>query len=303
MNLRISDSTVRANIASSINAQRQRLASAQEQLSSGKRINRPSDDPGGAGAVLRIRTSKSIGEQFTATISTVKDRLLAADGGLNSYEQRLDRARTLLSQGASDTTTAESRAAIATEVEGLRTQILSVANMRSNEQFVFGGTRQDIPPVDPVTYTPAATPTTDPLVQFEPDTPPVSIGTTADKIFADANGTVFQMLTDVAAALRGTGNAAADQATIKAGLDRLVTFGDQASVARTKIGVNINTADGAADRLSQNSLSLEGSLERVEAVDFVATALDLTNAQNAFDATLRASANSAGRKSLIDFLG
>ncbi|HYJ46770.1 MAG TPA: hypothetical protein VEV81_09165, partial [Pyrinomonadaceae bacterium] len=281
---------------------RQRLSVAQEQLSSGKRINRPSDDPVGAGAVLRLRTSQNIVKQYQESVGTVKDRLLVADGALDSYEQWLDRARSTLTQGASDLTSTAGRAVAATEIDSLRAQILSVSNLRSDEQYVFGGTRQDVPPFDPATNAPAATATTVPLVQLEPDGTPVAVGVTADTVFSDANGTIFQTLTDVAAALRGTGNAAADKATISAGLDRLGDFSELSSIARTHLGTNINSTEAASDRLSQASLSYESSLESVEGTDFVATALDLTNSENALNASLQASAH-AGRRSLIDFLG
>ncbi|MDQ3820435.1 MAG: hypothetical protein M3362_22525, partial [Acidobacteriota bacterium] len=107
---------------------------------------------------------------------------------------------------------------------------------------------------------------------------------------------------DVAAALRGTGNAAADKATITAGLDRLVEFADLASSARTNIGVGVNRADAAEERLSAASIAYEASAERIEGTDFVASALALTNSQNALNATLQAAANT-GRRSLIDYLG
>src|SRR4051812_27959734 len=109
MNFRITDSATSANLAANIAGHRQRLATAQEQLMSGKRINRPSDDPNGAGAVLRIRTSQNIGEQFRNTASNIKERSLVTDGALETYEQVLDRARVLLTQGASSLSTRESR--------------------------------------------------------------------------------------------------------------------------------------------------------------------------------------------------
>lgn len=302
MYFRVTDSATNATLASGIERNRQRLAEAQEQLSSGKRINRPSDDPAGAGAILRIRTSQEISEQFRRSVATVKDRLSIADGALDSYERWLDRARALLAQGATDTTDSTNRASIANEIDGLRAEILSAANMRSNEQYVFGGTGQTAPPFDPTTYAPAAAATSAQLVQLEPGTPPVAVGVTADKIFADANGTIFQTLTDVSAALRGTGNAAADKAVITAGLDRLGEFNDLASSARINIGVGINTADAAEERLSAVSLAYGATADRIEGTDFVATALALTDSQNALNATLQAAANT-GRRSLIDYLG
>lgn len=302
MPFRVTDANTSATLAANISRNRQLITVAQEQLSGGKRINRPSDDPSGAGAVLRLRTSQAMLDQFRQSATDVKDGLLIADNSLESYEQSLDRARALLTEGASDTTSASARESIATEIDGLRAQILSTANLRSNDQYVFGGTRQDAPPFDPTTESPAATTASARVVQVEPDAAPIVAGVTAETVFSDATGTVLQTLTDVAAALRGTGDAAADQATILNGLDRLGSFTNLAEVARVKVGNGISAATTADERLNQLSLSYQQSADKIEGTDFVATAFEMTSAQNALNASLQAS-SLAGRKSLIDFLG
>ena len=64
MNFRVSDSRSTANTTSRINSQRSRLSVLQEQLSTGKRINRASDDPSGMEMVLNLRTSQTEIKQF-----------------------------------------------------------------------------------------------------------------------------------------------------------------------------------------------------------------------------------------------
>ena len=302
MPLRITDNSTNARTAAWINVNRQRIAAAQEQLSSGKRINRPSDDPAGADAVLRLRTTRDVLGQFSETAAAVKDRLTSSDAALENYQRILDRARALLTQGASDSTGAPGRANIAAELDGLRSQILNVADMRFGDEYVFGGTRQNAPPFDPATQALAAVPASPALAQLEPDAAPVAVGLPAETVFADAAGSIFQTLTDVATALRGTGDDVADRAAVLAGLDRLGAFGGLADTARTRVGASLNAADQAAARLEQNSLTYAASAERIEGADFVATALELKSSQQALDAALQASAY-AGRRTLIDFLG
>ncbi len=302
MSFRITDGMTQARLASQINANRERIALNQERLGSGKRINRPSDDPAGADAVLRIRTSQSILEKFQSAAASARDRLLVADGALDSYQTVLDRARGLLTQGASGTTDASTRAAIAQEFDGLRSQILSITNMHNGDDYVFGGTRQNAPPFDPTTQAPAAIPSSPALVQLEPDGAPVTIGLAAESVFSDATGTIFQTLADVTAALRGTGDETTDNAAMRAGLDRLGAFNELAQLARTRVGIGMNAADAAAARLGRDSLNFADTAQRIEGADFVSTALDLTNSQRALDATLQSSSY-AGRRTLIDFLG
>src|SRR5258708_4415569 len=135
MNIRITDSALAATNASRIGANRLRVDQAQEQVSSGKRINRPSDDPFGTGVVLKMRTSQANIEQFQQNAATVGDGLQTSDSALESYEQMLDRGRSLLTQGASDSTTPAQKLSIATEMDSLRQSMLSIANGRGADRY------------------------------------------------------------------------------------------------------------------------------------------------------------------------
>lgn len=301
MGLRVTDTSSSAHFLTQIASSRQKLATAQEQISSGKRINRPSDDPIGAGVVIRTRTAQAEVEQFERNAGAARDALVAGDDALDSYELTLDRVRSLLTAGGSDTALPGAKAALATELDSLRSQMLSLAGRKNGDQFIFGGTRQETPPYDS-NGVPAATPTNQQFLQIDPNSPPIATGVTANSVFEDATGTIFAALTDAAAALRGTGDEVADRATVLGTLDRLKGFGDQALSARTQIGTNMQRTDAITDQLTQRSLTLEATLERVEGADFVESALQLTEAQRALEAILQTKA-STGRTSLIDLLG
>lgn len=300
MPFRITEAATSAMYSARITASRQQLAVAQERVSSGKRINRPSDDPLGAASVIRLRTSQAEIEQFKRNAAAAGDSLQFADGALNDYELLLDRARALVTQGASDTTSADARKIIATELEGLSARILSVANSRSDDTYIFGGTRQDASPFD-ATGAPTASPSSKAFVQIEPNAPPLASGVTSESVFADVNGNIFGALAATAAALRGTGDAAADRATLNSAPGRLASFSDLASVARAQLGASLQNVEAAGERMGRNYLALEESAGRIEGADLAESALQLAQSQQALEATLQASANT-GRRSLLDFL-
>jgi flagellar hook-associated protein 3 FlgL len=279
---------------------RARLEAARERVSSGKRINRPSDDPFGAEAVLRLRTKISDIVQYQQNSNVVKENLQSSDGALESYQQLLDRARALLTQGASDSTSPVSKSAIATELDQIRQQALSIANLGSGGRYLFGGTRQSAAPYDS-NGVPSAIPTQQQMVQIEPGAFPVASDVTADSFFANGAGTVFATLANASAALRGTGNPTTDQATVLASVDSLTTFNDQASNARAQIGASLHGVDEAQSRLGSMSLSYQQNVDNVESADFTQSALELTQADQALQATLQAT-SSFGRRSLLDFL-
>jgi flagellar hook-associated protein 3 FlgL len=291
-----------AVFANRINLSKQRLNLAQERITTGKKINAPSDDPSGAEAVLRLNSKLSMIERFQESSSTVKEGLRLADGVLESYQQLLDRATTLMTQGSSDSTSATAKAAIATEIEGIRKQMISIANLKSSDRFVFGGTRQNVAPFD-ANGNPAATSTSPQMVQLEPDAAPVAAGAVAESIFSNAAaGTVFSSLAAAATALRGTGDPVADKAAIGQGLDSVAIYQSKATNARSSLGASMIGADAAQSRLDSQLLLFKETVERFESADIAAEALALTQASQALEATIQASAFS-NKGSLMDLIG
>ena len=301
MNIRVSDSSTSFNLASRINGQRSVLSVLQERISSGKRINRPSDDPNGAEVVMNLKTSQKEIEQFKRSAATANQKLTAADSALNSYETVLDRLRALTTNALSGSTTQTSRNALASEMEALGERVLSIANLKNGDEFLFGGTRQNAAPFDPSTAAPSATPATASYVQIEPGTTAIAVGVTAETVFSDATSTIFKDLKAAVTALRGTGDATTDRASIENTMSRLSVYADLSGVARTRVGVSMNTAETAQGRLSDDSFSIEERVQSIESADFAETAIQLAEAQNVLEATLQVAAK--GRRSLFDFLG
>ena len=300
MNFRVTNSSQTSVLSARIALSRQRLDAAQETISSGKRINRPSDDPFGAEAVLRFRTSQASVEQFQKNAATVGDGLKSADGAMESYQQLLDRASTLLTQGASDFTSATAKASIAQEIDSIRSGMLTIVNTTANDRYVFGGTRQNVAPFDSAGL-PAVAGTTTQMVQIEPDAAPIAAGVTADAVFSNGGGTVFASLSAAAAALRGTGNPAADKVAVLASMDALAICSNQTDAGRAQLGASLNSVNDSSSRLASAALSFQESANRFESADFAAAAVELTQASTALQATLQATAY-AGKGSLMDLI-
>lgn len=301
MPIRVTDASSNTRLTRQIATARQRISTAQEQLSSGKRINRPSDDPVGADTVIRLRTTQAQLQRFTNNAAAGKEALLFGDDALNQYQEVLDRARALLTRAASDPTVVEASEPIAIELDGITTRLQQLVNAQSGDYYVFGGTRIGTPPFD-VNGVLNATATTEVTVQIEPEGTLVATGVTAESFVSDATGTIVDALKAASAAIRGTGNAAADRTTVRGTLDRLNDFTTLSSVARTKIGERLNHLDEVTERLSQYNLSIEQTAQRIEGVDLAEAAVNLTATNTALDAILQASSK-FGRRSLLDFLG
>ncbi len=284
-----------------INRQREQLSVFKERLASGKRINRPSDDPNGASAAFNLRTSLGEIAQYQRAAETANQKLTATDDSLNGYQNVLDRVKTLVTQGLSGTATTAAKNALATEIEQLRGRVLNVANGKYGDEYLFGGTRQNAAPFDQTTAIPANSPTAKQFVQIEPGANAVAVGTTAETIFADASSTIFTDLTNAVNALRGTGDETADRAALVNTTSRISVYSGLAQNAQAEIGAAMKIAEFAQDRLTNDSLSFATRLDGIEAADFAETAIGLSEAQRSLEATLQVAAGN--RRSLLDFLG
>lgn len=112
-----------------------------DQLSTGKKINRPSDDPVIAMKGMSYRTEVANVDQFKRNISEMHTWMDTSDDTLDETTQILNRLRDLSVQGSNGTYEENQRAAIANEVDQLKAQLMEAANTKVNNKFIFNGTQ------------------------------------------------------------------------------------------------------------------------------------------------------------------
>ncbi|MET0050566.1 MAG: flagellar hook-associated protein FlgL [Candidatus Thiodiazotropha sp.] len=128
-------------------ARQRALSEAQMQISNGKRIQTPSDDPPGAAQVLNLRTVISQVEQYQANADQARARLDLQESTLAGVDDLLPRVLELALQGQSDTYNAGARQAIADELRELNAELMSLANTKdSNGEYIFAGFSADSVP-------------------------------------------------------------------------------------------------------------------------------------------------------------
>jgi len=112
----------------------------QQQLSSGKRINAPSDDPSAVAQLIGLSDSLDLTRQYQRNIDSVRARLEIEDTTLGSAVEGLQRARELAVQGLNDSNSQQDRTAIALEIRQLTDEVMGYANRKDGAgEFLFGG--------------------------------------------------------------------------------------------------------------------------------------------------------------------
>jgi len=119
-----------------------------EQIASGRRINKPSDDVTGAARALDYKVFMENGNQYLGSINSTMNALSYADSTLTSVNTSLVRLKELSIIAASDSTSDASRYAIATETKQLREHVLSLANTKIGGVYIFSGFKTDTPAYD-----------------------------------------------------------------------------------------------------------------------------------------------------------
>ncbi|MBM7690886.1 flagellar hook-associated protein 3 FlgL [Peribacillus deserti] len=130
-----------------ISSSYQRMDKYQDQLSTGKKITRPSDDPVVAMKGMFYRTNLTEVEQYKRNLSELNLWMENSDASLDQANSSLQRIRELVLQAKNGTNTVDERTAIATEIDQLKEDLVNVANSKVADKYIFNGTDVDKAPV------------------------------------------------------------------------------------------------------------------------------------------------------------
>ena len=118
------------------------VAETQQQISSGKRVLVPSDDPMGAARLVNLAQEQSAREQFVANADAADVQLNLQESVLSQITELVQRVQELTLQAGSGVQTAEDHAFIATEIEARFDELMTLANTRNaTGQYLFSGFR------------------------------------------------------------------------------------------------------------------------------------------------------------------
>ena len=150
MNVRPTQTSSYQLVQAGLNLNFAKLVRAQEMVSSGKRILRPSDDPIGASTALALRRQLGDVGRYLGSVSSARPMLELATSALNDASGLLADAKQLVVSGMNGTLNDSDRAAIATQLRGLKERLMELANSRSGDAYLFGGTTTNSAPFEEV---------------------------------------------------------------------------------------------------------------------------------------------------------
>lgn len=305
MNVRVTSQTQVARAIADLRARSAAVAGYQDQIASGVRLRRPSDDPAAFAAAAR---QKAAGQRLDGYLQTVSDATADLNEGvsaLQSGNQILTRARQIAQEGANAATDAAGRAALATEVDSLLDRMLAVGNGRADGRYVFGGTATGTAPFAVAARDAEGQPTAI-TYQGSPDRARGLIGPTQTVDTRYAGGDVFQQPgADVFAELIGLRDELRGAADPGTALSQRLAGLEQAQDAVTgAIGEqsgSLASLEAVQARAKDLRLAAVSRASELEGTDYAEAVVKLNEEQSVLQAALATSARLL-EPILLDFI-
>lgn len=269
----------------------QQIAEASDRVTTGLRIQKPSDDPAAASSAMRTRSSIRALDQYRDAISVANQRGSAEEGVLASLTDTLSRAKELAITQAGGASTAETRATAQAEVEHLLRHAVSLANTRFGENYLFAGGNSAAQPyaVDEsgadISFT-STTPSGEHKVEISAH----------QQILTNHNGVAVFEDTDVLASLRDLAKALGDNdpAAIQTAIDDISGAFDGVQNLIGDVGARMNQLQVTGANLDAMEINLLTFKSDLEEIDIEKAITELVSRQTAFQAAMLATSKVMG---------
>jgi flagellar hook-associated protein 3 FlgL len=277
--MRVTESRLMDLAGAGVSRARSQAARAAEELSSGERVTRSSDDPVAWAEGMRASARHAQSDGRGLAIARARERLVESDAALGGIGDALARARELAVQLGNDHFSAAERAGAADEMRALRAQILAHASARGSDgEYLFAGGAGGTAPFDPTTGAYLGDAARRSVEVGEGGQ--LAVATVSGEVLTTAAGVdVLPVLDTLIAALDGN-----DAAGVRASLTDLVTATEQVAAARTDVGARMATLDRADEARQDFELRLAESHEHAVGADPVDAASRFADAQSALAA-------------------
>lgn len=269
--MRISTRQLFEQSLKSMQRQQSGLQTSQSQLSSGLRLQKPSDDPIGIGRALNLENQMASLDQYARNGLRAQASLSLQEQTLASTSESVQRLRDLALQGGVPSNDGKERSMLAEEVRAQVNILLSLGNTRDeNGDYIFGGTRADVvpfvrDPVDAVIYQGSSTPRS--LALNEGTS--VQMRDPGDKLFLDGEANVFAAAEELRTLLTSGGG------DINSGIEQVLTRLGKAqetlTAHRATIGARLNQIELADDINAGLKLQMQQVLSETRDADYLET--------------------------------
>lgn len=282
--MRISTNTIyQSGISklSSLQADQNKLS---QQISTGKRISLPSDDPVGATQALEISHAQEVNKSFAATRQTAQLKLNTVESSLDSVTSLILSAQSALVGAGNAVYSDQERGFIASDLNGSLEALIGLANTRdASGNYLYAGYLTDTKPFIP-NATGASYVGDSNLQSLQVDAQrAMPVNVTGDSVFQGGGNDVFATLSNIVTLLNTPITDATTRASFEAGLataiGNLQSTLDNVLTIRAGVGSKLNELDALDNAGSDRALQYSKALSDLEDLDYTAALSDLAKQQ------------------------
>jgi flagellar hook-associated protein 3 FlgL len=292
--IRSTQNTVARQTLSDLTAVSDRLTTLQRQLSTGKRINQPEDDPYGTTRALSLRDEQGNVQQYQRNIDEATAWLDTNESAMNNVTNVLQRVREVTVQAANGTQDASGLKAISDELVQLKETLRSQANTTFGGRAIFSGTATQAQPYPAGANTYAGN--ANPVQRTIGDGQTIAVNQTGTAVFGPDGSNVFDVIDGIVGHL-----ASADRTALSNDLTTIDGAADRLSTARSNVGALTNRLQTQRAHLEALELTVTDLLSKLEDADMASTMIGFSTAQSVYQSALQAGAKVI-QPSLMDFL-
>ncbi|MEK5478254.1 flagellar hook-associated protein FlgL [Paenibacillus sp. FSL R5-0407] len=297
MALRVTSNMMSNQVLRNLNKNLNKMADLQNQESTGRKLNKPSDDPVGVTYALRYRSELSANSQYQRNVDTALGWLDTTDSVMSQAEDVMNRLKQLSVQASSGTNPQSALDSISAELQELKKQLSDLGNTQINGKFIFNGETYNIKPYDAadpaaaITDTGAVEYTVGQGVTFQ-------INTSGNDFFGPKGGAdnVFNIIDKISTAISTSSftGIAAEVSNIDSRLNKMVSV-------HAETGARTNRVELMQNRLENEDFSLTKLQSKTEDADIAEIMIQTNIASNIYQASLSAGAKIIS-PTLVDFI-
>ena len=309
--MRVTQSMLSNNLLRNLNTSYGKMSKLQDQMNSGKLVNRPSDDPVIAVKGMGYRVDLDKNEQYQRNMREAHTWLDSTDEALDQVGTVMIRVKELIVQAANDTNTSEDRQKINEEIKQIQGHIRDLGNKKVGENYIFTGTHTNQPlfkddgEINDVDVTQAGLENSIDINVF--DGIKIQVNTKGIDIFEDVNEFMKDLDSilsnpnatseEISSALGATIGTGATGTTIP-GLDKLT---EQVLQTRAEVGAKQNRLELMTNRLEVQEVNVTKQMSLNEDTDYAKTITEMTTAESIHQASLSVGAKII-QQTLVDFM-
>jgi flagellar hook-associated protein 3 FlgL len=292
-----------------LNQTQAQINQAQEQVSSGLKVQQPSDDPGAIEEILQLQTTIAQNQQVQNNLNGVSAELNTADSSLQTAIQAVQNAISLGEEGAGMTNSADTLSNLAQQVAGIQQTLVGITATTVNGRYIFSGDEDtqapyQLDPTQPEGVLQLVTAGSTRVIQDVNGTS-IAAGLTAQQIFdpqnpdgSPATGNTFAAINSLLTALQN-----GDTAGVSTAVSALQSASSYLNDQLTFYGEAENQVSTATSLAQQFQLQEKSNLSGLQDADLPTAALELTQAQTQQQAELATAAKIEQEPNLFSLLG